>query len=228
MNIENLDLSEETNDVLKRQPHWITRFGNILIFIIIMMLIFLTSIIKYNDVINASIVVTSKNPPVNIIAKSSGILTQINAKENQKVLKSDVLGVIKNNANFDDIKSVKSYLKLFVPTVKDFDSLSTILNSDVELGEVQRIYNNFRLSYQNYLNHVVLNPEKNRIDNYNLQMISKQKSLKNNLDRLQHYRLQVANTKKIFIKNTELYKKGIISEIDYINKCLSEYLPVNL
>ncbi|WP_346883715.1 HlyD family efflux transporter periplasmic adaptor subunit [uncultured Algibacter sp.] len=217
MNIENLDLSEETNDVLKRQPHWITRFGNILIFIIIMMLIFLTSIIKYNDVINASIVVTSKNPPVNIIAKSSGILTQINAKENQKVLKSDVLGVIKNNANFDDIKSVKSYLKLFVPTVKDFDSLSTILNSDVELGEVQRIYNNFRLSYQNYLNHVVLNPEKNRIDNYNLQMISKQKSLKNNLDRLQHYRLQVANTKKIFIKNTELYKKGIISEIDYIN-----------
>ena len=218
MNIDDLNLSEETNDVLTKQPQWVIKNGNLLVFVIIAMLIFLISIIKYNDVVKADIIITSKNPPVNIIAKSKGILTQINAKENQNVHKGDILAVIENNANFNDIKQIKSYIKSFVPEIKDFDSLNIKLPPELELGEVQTLYNSFRLKYQDYLNYQVLTPEKSRIDNYTLQMLSKEESLKDNLRRLQLYKVQLENEKKIYLKNEQLYKKGIISEVDYINK----------
>jgi len=217
MNLEDFDLSEETNDVLTKQPKWIVSYGNALVFIILVLLLILTAIIKYNDVIKADIIITSKNPPVNVIAKSKGVLTHINASENQRVSKGDVLAVIENNATFKDIKLIKSYLETFIPELKDFDSLHIKLPSELNLGEVQTSYNNFRLKYQDYLNYLVLTPEKNRIESYTLQMHSKSKSLRDNTRRLEQYRVQLDNEKKIFQKNETLYKKGIISELDFIN-----------
>ena len=217
MNLEDLDLSEETNDVLTKQPKWIVSYGNALVFIILLLMFILTAIIKYNDVIKADIIITSKNPPVNIIAKSKGILTHINASENQRVAKGEILAIIENNASFNDIKRVKSYLKTFVPKVNDFDSLPVKLPPELNLGEVQTAYNNFRLKYQDYLNYLVLTPEKNRIESFTLQMLSKSKSLRDNTKRLEQFKVQLENENKIFRKNEELFKKGIISELDFIN-----------
>ena len=216
MNLEDLDLSEETNDVLTKQPKWIVSYGNALVFIILLLLLILTVIIKYNDVIKADIIITSKNPPVNIIAKSNGILTHINAYENQSVSKGKILAVIENNAAFSDIKWIKSRLETFTPEVKDFDSLHIKLPSELNLGEIQISYNNFRLKYQDYLNYLVLTPEKNRIENYTLQMLSKSESLKDNAKRLEQYEVQLDNEKRIFLSNEILFKKGIISKLDYI------------
>ncbi len=217
MNLEDLNLSEETNDVLTKQPKWIVRSGNILVFAILIKLFILSLIIKYNDVIKADIVITSKNPPVNIIAKSKGILTHINAIENQNIAKGDILAVIENNANFSDIKFIKKYLKTFAPELKDFDSLNIKLPPELNLGDVQTSYNNFRLKYQNYLNYLVLTPEKNRIDNYTLQMLSKSESLKDHTKRIEQYQIQLDNEEKKYLNNQKLYKKGIISELDYLN-----------
>lgn len=217
MNLEDLNLSEETNDIITKQPNWIVSYGNALVFIILVLLLMLTAIITYNDVIKADIIITSKNPPVNVIAKSKGILTHINASENQHVSKGDVLAVIENNATFKDIKRIKSFLETFIPEVKDFDSLHEKLPPDLNLGEAQTSYNNFRLKYQDYLNYLVLTPEQNRIESYTLQMHSKSKSLRDNTKRLKQYNVQLDNEKKIFQKNETLYKKGIISELDFIN-----------
>lgn len=216
MNLEDLDLSEETNDVLTKQPKWIVNYGNALVFMILLLLLVLTTIIKYNDVIKADIIITSKNPPVNIIAKSNGILTHISAYENQSVAKGDILAVIENNAAFNDIKRIKSYLRTFIPKERDFDSLYIELPSELNLGEVQTSYNNFRLKYQDYLNYLVLTPEKNRIESYTLQMLSKSESLNDNAKRLEQYEVQLDNEKKIFLSNELLFKKGIISNFDYI------------
>ena len=67
--------SEEVQDLMGRVPSWITRNGILLVIFILVMLIAGSWFFKYPDIITASVVVTSDNPPVHLLARVDGKLT---------------------------------------------------------------------------------------------------------------------------------------------------------
>lgn len=104
---ENIILrTEEVNEILADTPKWILRWGISVIFILIVAGIFLSYFIQYPDILIADMTLTTKNPPVDLIAKSIGKLTHLLVKNNQLVKNGEVIAVIENSGNYKDIISL--------------------------------------------------------------------------------------------------------------------------
>ena len=70
--LDNLELrSENVQDILTQPPHWMIRWGNTVIFVILLMVLLMSYVIKYPEFIPAPIVVTSKNPPEKLEARTN-------------------------------------------------------------------------------------------------------------------------------------------------------------
>lgn len=93
--LDNLELSSENvQDILTQPPHWMIRWGNTVIFIILLMVLFMSYIIKYPEFIPASIVVTYKNPPEKLEARTNSKIEKILVKDHQSVNKNQVMMVL--------------------------------------------------------------------------------------------------------------------------------------
>ena len=66
----NIELrSEEVQEILGEVPAWILRRGITLTAIIVVVILLGSAFLKYPDVITSSVVLTSTNPAISIVAK---------------------------------------------------------------------------------------------------------------------------------------------------------------
>lgn len=77
--------SEEVQEVMSQIPPWILRYGITELFVIVIALLIGSWFFKYPDVIKAEIIITSLEPPANIIARSTGKIDEIYVRNNQYV-----------------------------------------------------------------------------------------------------------------------------------------------
>ena len=61
--------SEEVQELLTRVPHWLIRWGSVVVLTILVMLLLISWIVKYPDIVNSDIVITTNVPPQKLIAK---------------------------------------------------------------------------------------------------------------------------------------------------------------
>src|ERR1051325_2669663 len=74
--------SEEVQDIMSKMPHWIIRRGTTVLFVVMALLLGGAYFIHYPDVIVTSVNITSSNPPVKIVAQSSGKIQRLFAEDN--------------------------------------------------------------------------------------------------------------------------------------------------
>jgi HlyD family secretion protein len=138
--------SEEVQDILSYIPHWIIRWGITVIFLTILILISISWIIKYPDSITATIVLTTKNPPIGVIAKSSGTL-KLFVGENQYVTKNTYLATIANPDSMPDIFEFKKQIEVFRNIIALPDSEPSVQVNDKNHGRQQVDYTGFLQNY---------------------------------------------------------------------------------
>ncbi len=102
--------SEPMNEMLSKPPSWIVRSGNTLFLFIILLLLSLTWIIEYSDEIKGTVIVTTKQAPIELMNQSYAQLIAINVKNEQKVKKGQLLIQFDNKANKSDIEYITQYL----------------------------------------------------------------------------------------------------------------------
>lgn len=136
--------SEEVQEILTRVPHWMIRWGTILIYGIILMLLFTSWFIKYPDIVTTQIVITTTIPPEKLIAKVSGKITAILEKDGVTVSKNTPLAIIENSANYEDIFNLSNALSKGEETLKtfDFDKFKS-----AQLGDVESAFALFQKEY---------------------------------------------------------------------------------
>ena len=134
--LDNLELrSENVQDILTQPPHWMIRWGNTVIFVILLMVLLMSYVIKYPEFIPAPIVVTSKNPPEKLEARTNSKIEKILVKDHQSVNKNQVMMVLQSAADYKDILALKEIVDsmsssqvLYFPTQQA---------STLKLGEIQ-------------------------------------------------------------------------------------------
>ena len=214
--------SEEVQEILTRVPHWMIRWGTILIFGIILMLLFTSWFIKYPDIITTQIVITTNIPPEKLIAKVSGRITTILVKDGVNVSKSTPLAIIENSAYYKDVFLLKKIVdSIDINKIKfPFELLKS-----AQLGEIENSFAVFQKeSIANDLNSK-LQPYRveGRAQTYEaiqlkerLNLLESQKSINQN---------ELALGKIDLKRNQGLFNKGIIASQELEKHQLS-YLQV--
>jgi multidrug resistance efflux pump len=139
--------SEEVQDILTKVPHWMIRWGTVLIFAIILMLFFVSWFLKYPDVVTAEITITTNVPPEKIVAKAAGRIEAILVEDKAVVSKNTTLAIIENTANYKDVFLLKSIIEKYnINDAKVAFPFSMLKNT--QLGEIESAYAIFQKEYQ--------------------------------------------------------------------------------
>ena len=131
----NIELrSEEVQEILTRVPHWMIRWGSIVVLLIVLSLFFVSWLVKYPDVITTQIVITTNIPPEKLVTKISGKIEVILVKDKANIRKNTPLAIIENSANYNDVFLLKNIVdSIDIDKNKfPFDTLKS-----AQLGEIE-------------------------------------------------------------------------------------------
>ncbi|MBF4518765.1 HlyD family efflux transporter periplasmic adaptor subunit [Flavobacterium sp. ANB] len=202
--------SEEVQDILTKVPHWMIRWGTVVIFAIIFLLFFVSWFIKYPDVVNTEIIITTNIPPEKIVSKSSGRIEAILVKNKAIVAKNTTLAIIENTANYKDVFLLKSIVDNYnVNDSKQTFPFAKLKNT--QLGEIESAFAVFQKDYQAEQ----LNEDLQPFEVENRAQISEKVQIKERLEILQQQK--VINESELQLQKNEiarfetLFNKGIIS-----------------
>ncbi|HLF50701.1 HlyD family secretion protein [Flavobacterium sp.] len=146
-NITTFELrSEEVQDILTRVPHWMIRWGTVLIFGIILMLLFVSWFVRYPDVIATQVVITTNIPPEKLVAKTSGRIEAILIMDKIKVAANTPLAVIENPANYKDVFLLKSIIDTININATNNDFPFELLKNK-QLGDIESAFSVFQKDY---------------------------------------------------------------------------------
>ncbi|MEY8758833.1 HlyD family secretion protein [Chryseobacterium tongliaoense] len=208
--------SESVQDILTQPPHWMIRWGNTIIFIILLLILGMSYMIKYPEFIPAPIIVTSQNPPEKLEARTNSKIEKIFIKNHQQVKKDDVLMVMQSTANYKDVLTLKKIIDSIAPN--QLSSFPLQETSHFKLGELQGDYNNFAKAFQDEALFTRLQPyapenlaANQSISEYKVRIstLRQQKSLE-----AAKYEL----TKKNYQRYQELYSQGVIAAMELENE----------
>jgi len=215
--LDNIELrSESVQDILTQPPHWMIRWGNSIIFIILLLIMLMSYIIKYPEFIPAPITVTSQNPPEKIEARINSKIEKILIKDHQNVKKDDLLMVMQSTANYKDVLELKKLVDSLVPG--QLHTFPLAQASRFKLGELQGDYNSFAKALQDEQLFTRLQPyapenlaANQSISEYRIR-ISTLRQQKN----LEQAKYEL--TKKNYQRSQELFNQGVIAAMELENE----------
>ena len=200
--------SEEVRDVLSAPPKAIFKWGNTILLVFILLLLFLSWFIKYPDIIRAEVLITTQIPPEKLVAKTSGKIQAILIDDKKIVNENTPLAVIENAANYKDV----FLLKAITDTISLSNSKFPFEKLQVaQLGEIE---NSFALFQKEY----IASELNKQLQPYKVESSAQNFEAKQLRDRLQLLEGQKEiNKSELKLLKTDveryekLFKKGIIS-----------------
>lgn len=102
--------STEAQEILGKIPSWIVRWGVTVIFVIFAGILLGCYFIKYPDTVEAPVIITTVNPPADLVARYDGLIDSIYAQDGQQVDKGALVAVLRNAADWRDVKTLTENL----------------------------------------------------------------------------------------------------------------------
>jgi HlyD family secretion protein len=143
--------SEEANEVMHTPPPLIIRSGSLLMALTVVLLIGVSVVVRYPDVVRASVNVVPKAFPVELIAKKSGRIRYLEVREGGVVKEGLDLAVIQSEVNYEDFVNVERQLYVFLEYVNESYLPPFRFEDDLRLGGLQVAFSAFGKAYQEYV-----------------------------------------------------------------------------
>ncbi|WP_295230150.1 HlyD family efflux transporter periplasmic adaptor subunit [uncultured Chryseobacterium sp.] len=215
--LDNIELrSESVQDILTQPPHWMIRWGNTIILIILVMVLIMSYLIKYPEFVPAPVVVTSQNPPEKLEARTNSKIEKIFIKNHQQVRKNDILMVMQSTANYQDVLALKKIVDSLTPD--QLQSFPLHETSHFKLGELQGDYNSFAKAFQDEALFTRLQPyapenlaANQSISEYRARIATLQQQKK-----LEQAKYEL--TRKSYQRSQDLFNQGVISAVELENE----------
>ncbi|WP_026979216.1 HlyD family secretion protein [Flavobacterium tegetincola] len=141
--------SEEVQEILTRVPHWMIRWGNIVVLLILFSMMVGAYYVKYPDIVTTQVIITTQNPPEKLVARTSGKIAQILVEDRTEVFPKNALAIIENTANYSDVLQLKSCVDTLSTNTGTFNfPIDRFAN--FQLGEIQNAFTLFEKDYIAY------------------------------------------------------------------------------
>lgn len=203
--------SEELQEVMGSTPSWILRRGILLLFLIVALLLTGGWKFRFPDIISTQMTLTASAPATSIVAKTSGKITALKIHDLQEVEVGETLGIIENNADYEDILQIEAEL----------DSLSANLHtykpyylkiSTPRLGQLQSLFSSFVLNLDSYNKFIELNYYPRKIESTQKLIEANKHQYANTLKQFDIVSRQYDIAKRIYERDSYLKEKNLISE----------------
>lgn len=201
---DNLNLrSDEVQEILGRPPRGIVRWGITVVMGVVVGLVVGSYFVKYPDVVEATITVSSENLPADVVARTSGKIDTLMVEEQQEVREGELLAMLENTACLEDVLLLKERMD----SVVDGEAL--------RLGELQEAYAAYHKARADYDYFV-------KADYHHKKMVSARKQIATQRGLLEGNRRQLALSErqckaahKLFEMDSLLYNERALSLSDY-------------
>jgi multidrug efflux pump subunit AcrA (membrane-fusion protein) len=141
--------SEEVQEILTRVPHWMIRWGNIVVLFILFSMMVGAYYVKYPDIVTTQVIITTQNPPEKLVARTSGKIVAILVEDRAEVLPKTALAIIENTANYNGVLKLKSCIDSVSIDLEQFNfPIEKFAVS--QLGEIQNAFTLFEKDYIAY------------------------------------------------------------------------------
>ncbi len=141
--------SQEIDAILGRTPNRLVRNGIMVIFGAMLLILGGTVFFSYPDVIHCRVMITSSNPPVHLIAQTSGRIHQLLVTDHQKVAANQLLAVLENPADTKDMLMLEAMVDSIKKNGFDMSGIH-FAHLNLKLGDVTPYYLEFRKTLNDY------------------------------------------------------------------------------
>lgn len=207
--------SDEAHEILGRMPSWIIRRGVTVIFAIFAGILLGCYFIKYPDTVAAPVVITTVNPPSDLVARYDGLIDSICVTDGQQVETGTLVAVLRNAAVRGDVQRVEKQLAAIGNSPCPEWIAASWLGEKYSLGELQSVFADFQgrcRDYAHYLEADLIGRKKRLLQ----QQIDKNREYYDKLRRQQALLSEdLGYQRKIHRRDSLLYAENVISSADF-------------
>ena len=138
--------SDDIEDIIAVVPSWLVRWGITVFFFVLLLIISLSAIIRYPDIVKAQLTINSPDAPKPIVSKIYGKLVKLLVRENQPVTAGQPLAYIESTANHAKVLALLVNLKYLQQQVLQNKPVNNMLLNqadNIQFGELQSAYQTF-------------------------------------------------------------------------------------
>jgi len=203
------------DDLIERQPGWLLNSGILLLFGAVILAVTLASFIRYPDKLAAPFLLTTENPPIDVVTLSGGQIDKWYVTDSQQVTKDKVLTYIDNTAKLEDVETFAAFVEDVAAITYIPDHLKLQPPEDLQMGDLRQTYTTYvqtLTTFQHLLRQrIVFEKMINLKDK-----TSKHRQLGSAMQRqLNLFEKELALAEKDYQRNQQLNKGGIVSDLDF-------------
>jgi len=208
--------SEDVQEILGTPPGWLVRWGTTIVLFGFGMMLAAAWLVRYPDVVEAKVIVTTATPPLDIIARTDGRIARLLVSDTARVKANQLLAVMQSTANYRDVLLLDSCLGAW-QQLKTEDFRNVQQPDSLTLGELQgdyadfvRILSDFKFGRDNRSASVQSN-----INSINQQINQLQQSIAFEQKALKRTNDQLKTAEDLYLKQKDLFEQGITSRVDF-------------
>ena len=208
--------SEEVQDILGHVPSWIIRWGILVIFLTVILIITGSWFFRYPDIKRANIIITTENPPATLVAKANGNIQDLFVSDNQYVNAETRLAIIENASDYRDVLLLDEIISEIREIIPDFDILINLdLSADYTLGEIQQAFASFLKTHKDYQNFIALNYHEKKINALQSEVSKLEQHLQNLRQIRALHKRELDLIKNQFNRDSLLFIQKVIPAADF-------------
>ena len=208
--------SEEVEEIMSFIPNRVIRWGLTVIFAVFAMLLIGSYCFKSPEIIRAPMKLTTKNPPVSLISKSTGKIDRLFAVDGQIIVEKENIALINNPTDFTHFLILKKKLAdCFRITNWDDQVMTFELPDHLTLGELQESYGPFLKSRNNFRQYLIQSFLPQKIGLINKQIVKQTEYYQTLIRQKEILQNDLVLSEKSFTRDSFLYQKRTTSEAEY-------------
>lgn len=212
-------------DIIGHPPGWLLRSGTGLIAFITALLICFAWFIRYPDIIEAPVVITSDHPPVEVYTNHAGIIDSIYVRDGERVTAGQILLYMDNTARLPDVSLWREWLGSRIKHTLP-DSIVDAPPSSLSLGELHPAYTVISQKYQEWYRWVLDQSVTEKIKANKTEIKTIEMLMGSLQQQISIYDQELGYQQKALDRDGSLYKDKVISTSDH-EKSATAYLTAS-
>lgn len=204
--------SDPVKEIMGRPPRRILRWGTSLMVMIFILFVFFAWIIRYSDIVQAPVEITTTNPPVTLVTKITGHIKSLTVKDRDQVSAGQLIAMMETTASINEVNLLKKTIDSIIKP-EELSYLS--LPQFSELGELQSSYGAFLKNLSDFNNYLKNDPIGSKISSLTHEI----EGIKEFIGRLSVKEKLYSENRKLelrrYNRDSALFAGNVIAESEY-------------